>query len=58
MTTLLYTMALPSHDSVIQRKDISNFVENKHGIYFDWMGARQFVNWSYIVQYSLIEEIL
>ena len=54
MTTLLYTMA-PSN-SVIMRKNITNFEEREHGIYFTWMNSQQFVNWSYIVQYSLVEE--
>ena len=57
MTTLFYTMPAASvKNVVIKRENITNFEEKEHGIYFDWMGAKQFVNWSYIVQYSLIEE--
>lgn len=58
MTTLMYTMPAVStiKNIVIERKDITNFEEKEHGIYFEWMGAKQFVNWSHIVQYSLIEE--
>lgn len=56
MTNLLYTMVTPCKNTVIERKNITNFVEKEHGIYFDWGGAKQFVNWSYIAQYTLVEE--
>lgn len=57
MTTLVYTMPVASvKDTFIKRENITNFEEKEHGIYFEWMGAKRFVNWSYIVQYSLTEK--
>lgn len=56
MTTLLYTMVTPLKNTVIERKNISNFVEKERGFYYEWQGAKQFVNWSYVAQYCLTEE--
>lgn len=56
MTTLIYTMVTPLKNTVIERENITDFVEKEHGIYFNWQGAQQFVNWAYIAQYSLVEE--
>lgn len=56
MTTLIYTMITPLKNTVISREHISDFVEKERGIYFKCEGIQQFVNWSYIAQYSLIEE--
>lgn len=56
MTTLLYTMVSPLKNTVVERQNISNFVEKEHGFYFEWQGTKNFVNWSYVAQYSLVEE--
>ena len=56
MLTLMYTMQISHGDKVIERKDISGFLEKEHGIYFNWEGSKNFVNWSHIIQYTLVEE--
>lgn len=56
MITLLYTMITPLKNSVVERKNITNFTEKEHGFYYEWKGSKNFVNWSYVAQYSLVEE--
>lgn len=56
MFTLLYTMITPQKNTVIKRENITDFIEKERGIYFNWGGAQQFVNWSCIAQYTLVEE--
>jgi hypothetical protein len=56
MTTLRYTIVTPLKNTVIERKDITNFIEKERGFYYEWHEAKLFVNWSYVAEYLLIEE--
>ena len=56
MTTLIYTMVTPLKNTVVERENVTNFTEKERGFYYEWNGTKQFVNWSYVAQYSLIEE--
>lgn len=51
---LVYVFVSPLLNSTMTHKDISDFREEEHGIYFfDKLGAKHFVNWNNIGTYSL-----
>lgn len=50
----VYVFVSPSKNITMNYRDIDDFREEKHGIYFlDRHGVRQFVNWNNIGTYSL-----
>ena len=51
---LVYVFVSPSKNTTMSYRDINDFREEDHGIYFfDNRGVKQFVNWNSIGAYSL-----
>ena len=52
--TICYSIISPLKNVVMTRKNIYNFREGEHGIYFIWEGNQVFINWNILGTYTLI----